>query len=52
MRTLVDEDKLSGRYNIIWDGRDDKGKEVSSGVYFYQLKAGDYKNTEKMVLLR
>jgi hypothetical protein len=52
VRTLIDEDKLSGRYNIIWDGRDDKGKEVSSGVYFYQLKAGDYKNTEKMVLLR
>jgi len=52
VRTLVNEDKLPGHYKILWDGRDGKGKEVSSGIYFYQLKADDYKDTKKMVLLR
>jgi len=52
VRTLVDEEKLPGSYNIIWDGRDDSGKEVSSGIYFYQLKTKDYTETKKMVLVR
>jgi len=52
VRTLVNENKLPGRYEIFWDGKDDKGKEVSSGIYFYQLKAGGFKETRKMVLLR
>jgi hypothetical protein len=52
VRVLVDEDKLPGRYEILWDGKDDKGKEVSSGIYFYQLKTGGFKETKRMVLLR
>jgi len=52
VRTLFDEEKLSGDYNIIWDGRDNSGKEVASGIYFYQLKTKDYTDTKKMVLLR
>jgi flagellar hook assembly protein FlgD len=52
VRTLVDEEKLSGNYNIIWDGKDNSGKEVSSGIYFYQLKTKDYTDTKKMVLVR
>jgi hypothetical protein len=52
VRTLVDEDKLPGRYNIIWDGKDNSGKEVGSGIYFYQLRTKEYTNTKKMVLLR
>jgi hypothetical protein len=52
VRTLVDEDKLPGRYNIIWDGKDNSGKEVGSGIYFYQLRTKEYNTTRKMVLLR
>jgi hypothetical protein len=37
---------------IIWDGCDDRGGEVSSGVYFYELSSGDYTETKRMTLLR
>jgi flagellar hook assembly protein FlgD len=52
VRTLVDEEKSPGNYQVIWDGKDQRGDEVSSGIYFYQLKAGNYKETRKMSLLR
>ncbi|MDP3025216.1 MAG: FlgD immunoglobulin-like domain containing protein, partial [candidate division Zixibacteria bacterium] len=52
VRTLVDEEKSPGNYQVIWDGKNQKGNEVSSGIYFYQLKAGNYKKTRKMSLLR
>jgi hypothetical protein len=48
----VDEERLPGNYQIVWDGKDEKRNEVSSGIYFYQLKAGNYKETKKMSLLR
>ena len=52
VRTLVDEPKTSGNHVVIWDGKDDKGKEVTSGIYFYQLRAGDFTETKKMLLLK
>ena len=52
VRILVDEEKSPGNYKVIWDGKNQKGNEVFSGIYFYQLKAGDYKETRKMSLLR
>ncbi len=39
-------------YNFSWDGKDNAGKEVNSGMYFYQIKAGKYTETKKMLLLR
>jgi hypothetical protein len=52
VRTLVDEEKLPGNYNVIWDGKDYSGKEVASGIYFYQLRTKDFTDTKKMVLSR
>ncbi|MCK4428289.1 MAG: T9SS type A sorting domain-containing protein, partial [candidate division Zixibacteria bacterium] len=52
VRALVDEPKEAGTYQVIWDGKDDRGKDVASGIYFYQLTAGDYKETKKMTLIR
>ena len=52
VRTLVDEEKAPGNYKIIWDGKDNSGKEVGSGIYFYQLRTEEYTATKKMVLLR
>jgi flagellar hook assembly protein FlgD len=48
----VDEEKAAGNYHVIWDGKDDSGKEVASGIYFYQLKTKDFVETKKMVLIR
>jgi len=43
---------VEGRHSITWDGRDDSNKPVSSGIYFYKLKAGEQILTRKMVLLK
>ncbi|HEX7401937.1 MAG TPA: T9SS type A sorting domain-containing protein, partial [candidate division Zixibacteria bacterium] len=50
--TLVDEFKGEGSYTVIWDGKDEKGEEVASGIYFYRLKMGEYSKAKKMLLLR
>jgi hypothetical protein len=52
VKILVDEDKHPGSYQVVWDGKDQNGEEVSSGIYFYKLKAKDYTETKKMVLLK
>ena len=52
VRTLLNEEKLPGHYKVTWDGKDEKGNEVGSGVYLYKLKAGEYEQVKKMVLLK
>lgn len=52
VRTLVDDEMIPGNYQVIWDGKDDRGKEVASGIYFCKLKAGTYQKIRKMVLLK
>jgi len=52
VRTLVDKEQAPGYYSVNWDGRNAQGREVTSGVYFYRLKVGDYAKTMKMVLLK
>jgi hypothetical protein len=52
VRTLVDADLQADWYTVTWDGRDDCGRKVASGVYFGQLRAGDFSKTIKMVLLK
>ncbi len=52
IRTLVNEVRNAGRYVVQWDGRNNNGQLVASGLYFYSLKAGDFIKTNKMVLLR
>ncbi len=52
IRTLVDEDQSLGNKSTNWDGRNENGEQVTSGVYFYRLQAGDYSQTKKMVLLK
>jgi hypothetical protein len=52
VRTLVDARRSPGTYAARWDGRDEHGRGVASGVYFYQLRAGDFSRTRRMVLLK
>ena len=52
VRTLMDELKKTGNYKVIWDGKDDQGQVVGSGIYFYRLKVDEYTETKKMLLLK
>jgi hypothetical protein len=49
---LVNESKVPGRYNVLWNGNDALGNPVGSGVYLYQLKSGQFSKTRKMVISR
>jgi len=50
--TLINEKLNTGFYEIIWNGKDDEGNSVSSGIYFYKMKTSDYSKTRKMLLIR
>jgi hypothetical protein len=52
VRTLVDGVRASGTHDATWDGRDDNGAAVGSGVYFYRFTAGKFSESKKMVLLK
>jgi hypothetical protein len=52
VRKLIDQEKEPGTYQVHWDGRDDNGEAVSSGVYLYRIEAGDFISTRKMILVR
>ncbi len=52
VKVLVNEKLSAGQHSVVWNGKDDSGKSVSSGIYFYKMKAGSYTATRKMILLR
>ncbi len=52
IRLLADGNQDAGIKHAVWDGCDDYGKKLSSGLYFYRLQAGDYHAVRKMVLLQ
>jgi hypothetical protein len=52
VKTLLRESKVPGAYYIQWDGRNDNGQKVASGIYLYRLKAGEFVSTRKMVLVK
>jgi hypothetical protein len=51
-RTLVDEYQTTGHKTVHWDGKDDQGIQVASGIYFYQIQAGDFTDAKKMILMK
>jgi len=52
VRTLVNERLPAGNTKVVWDGRDDFGRTVTSGVYLYKLTTGEFEKFRKMLLLK
>lgn len=52
IKTLVDEKKMPGKYRVIWDGKNEFGDYVSSGLYFYKLDSPDFSKTRKMIFIK
>ncbi|MFC1725563.1 T9SS type A sorting domain-containing protein [candidate division KSB1 bacterium] len=52
VRTLVENDMKAGFHKVVWNGRNDLGVKVASGMYIYMIKAGDFRASKKMVLMK
>jgi hypothetical protein len=52
IKVLVDEHQTAGSKSVYWDGKDEKGKQVASGIYFYRMKAGEFTDAKKMILMK
>ncbi len=52
IKTLINDVMPSGEHSVIWDGDNDNGVKVASGIYFYKLQAGTYTKTKKMILMK
>lgn len=52
VKNLIDKFQPTGGYSIHWDGKDDSGVKVASGIYVYRLRTADCLQTRKMILIR
>jgi methionine-rich copper-binding protein CopC len=52
VKTLVNKNMEAGYYSVIWNGKNESGKTLSSGTYFYHIKAGKNSATKKMLLMK
>ncbi|HRN27800.1 MAG TPA: alpha-amylase family glycosyl hydrolase [Ignavibacteriaceae bacterium] len=52
VKTLVNQEQSSGVYQVTWNGDDQLGNKVSTGVYFYKIDAGEFIQTKKMLLIK
>lgn len=52
VKTLVNRKQITGSYEIRWDGKNEDGTQVSTGVYLYRIKAGNYISVKKMVYIK
>ena len=50
--TLLDEEKPAGYHTVVWNGTDDQGSSVSTGVYFYRVEFGKYTQVKRMALIK
>ena len=52
VRSLISETLPAGKHQIIWNGTDDNGNGIASGIYLYRMKSGKYSSTRKMILMK
>ena len=52
MKTLIDARMQAGTHQLIWDAGEEKGNAVSPGIYLLRMQAGDFSETEKLVIVK
>lgn len=52
VRSLLNETKEAGFHHVVWNGKDDRGQTVSSGIYLYRMDTNGYSATQKMMLMK
>ncbi len=52
IQTIVDQEQKRGTHVVTWDGTNGQGNSVANGIYLYQIKADNFKKTNKMILLK
>lgn len=52
VRTLVAESQAAGQHAVEWDGRDQRGNSIASGIYLYRMTAGEFSQTKRMIFLK
>jgi hypothetical protein len=52
VKDLVNGYQEAGSYEVVWNGKDEQGASVASGVYFYRIKTSEFSDTKKMLLLK
>ncbi len=50
--TLVDEQMSAGHHSVVWNGKDDSGRNAASGIYFSRMRSGKYTATRKLILMK
>ncbi len=52
VKTLINEHIEAGDHTLVWEGTNNNNHKVSSGIYFYKMKSGNYSSTKKMILMK
>ncbi|NQU33580.1 MAG: T9SS type A sorting domain-containing protein [Bacteroidetes bacterium] len=52
IKDLVNQKQTAGRYQVVWNGTDQKGKSIPNGLYFYKISSGDFLKVKKMFFIR
>lgn len=52
VNSLISQNQAAGSHSVTWDGDNESGKEVASGIYFYRIRAGEFDQVRKMILLK
>ncbi|MBC8180693.1 hypothetical protein H8E88_06160 [candidate division KSB1 bacterium] len=52
MRKLVSEQRSAGNHIVKWNGNDESGNRLTSGIYYYRMKCEDFQQTNRMILMK
>jgi len=52
VKTLVNDKFDAGSHKVVWNGKDENNKPVSSGIFFYKMNSGKFISTKKMILMK
>ncbi|HEX9974372.1 MAG TPA: T9SS type A sorting domain-containing protein [bacterium] len=52
IRTLVNQNQVAGVHHVAWDGKNEFGEQMASGIYLYRMEMNEFKATKRMLLIR